>query len=103
MGCLDLNKITEILRLKEMGIFNYRQIGDSVGCSKTTVGEILARCKTSNLSYNDAVTMTTERLNELIYPESFGRKPTKDEPEWENIYQCLLKNRCLNLQYIWEE
>lgn len=103
MRCLDLNKITEILRLKEMCIFNYRQIGDSVGCSKTTVGEILSRCKDCNLTYDDAVTMTAERLNELIYPESFGRKPSKDEPEWEDIYQRLLKNRRLNLQFIWED
>lgn len=35
--------------------------------------------KECNLTYDDAVTMTAERLNELIYPESFGRKPSKDE------------------------
>lgn len=45
MRCLDYMKITEILRLKEMNIFNYRDIDQSVGCSKTTVGEILSRCK----------------------------------------------------------
>ena len=30
----DFMKITEILRLKEMGYFTYREIGTSVGCSK---------------------------------------------------------------------
>ena len=38
MRCLEAMKITEILRLKEMGYFTYREIGESVGCSKTTVG-----------------------------------------------------------------
>lgn len=55
-------KITEILRLKEMNTFTYRQIADSVGCSKTTVGEILAQCKECNLTYADAVNMTAEYL-----------------------------------------
>ena len=34
MRCLDFMKITEILRLKEMNIFTYRDIAQSVGCSK---------------------------------------------------------------------
>ena len=42
MRCLEFMKIVEILRLKEMKIFTYRDIADSVGCSKTTVGDILS-------------------------------------------------------------
>lgn len=103
MRCLEFMKITEILRLKEMNIFTYRQIADSVGCSKTTVGEILAKCKECNLTYADAVNMTADQINELIYPEAFGRKPSKAEPNWDEIYNRLKKNRRLNLQYIWEE
>lgn len=40
MRCLDVMKVTEILRLIEMGGLTFRQIGESIGCSKTTVGEI---------------------------------------------------------------
>ena len=47
MRCLDPVKVTEILRLSEMSTLKLtlRQIGKSVGCSKTTVGEIKTRCR----------------------------------------------------------
>ena len=102
MRCLEYMKITEILRLKEMNLFTYRDIGQSVGCSKTTVGDILARCKECGLTYNDAATMTQDEINQLIYPDSFGPKQVKDEPDWEQIHARLQSSRKINLQYIWE-
>lgn len=42
MKCLSYMNIIEILRLNEMQCFTQREIGKSVGCSKTTVGEILS-------------------------------------------------------------
>ena len=39
MRCLERMKVVEILRLKEMDMFTYRDIAASVNCSKTTVGE----------------------------------------------------------------
>ncbi len=74
MMSLNYMKITEILRLKEMNIFTYRDIGQSVGCSKTTVDEILTRCKECGLTYESASTITQSQLNELIYPDTFGPK-----------------------------
>lgn len=96
-------KITEILRLYEMQVFPYRQIGESVGCSKTTVGEIIKRYKECGLTYADAKELTQERLNELIYPDSFGPKQIKDEPDWEAVHKRLQSSKRINLQYIWEE
>ncbi len=89
MRCLEFMKITEILRLKEMNLFTYRDIAQSVGCSKTTVGDILSRCKACGLTYEDARSMTRGRINELVYPESFGPKQVKDEPDWEAIHARL--------------
>ena len=89
MRCLEHMKVIEILRLKELNIFTYQQIGSSVGCLKTTVGEILKRCKECGLTYSSAKKLTQERINELIYPDSFGPKITKDEPDWE-YYHCEL-------------
>ena len=102
MRCLDFMLITEILRLKEMNLFTYRDIAASVGCSKTTVGDILGRCKDCGLTYSSACTMTQDEINELVYPESFGPKQVKDEPDWESIHARLQSSRKLNLQYIWE-
>ena len=103
MRCLEFMKIVEILRLYEMRIFTMREIGASVGCSKTTVSEILARCRECGLSYEDAKDMSQSRINELIYPDSFGRKMVKEEPDWESIHKALQSSRRMNLQYIWEE
>ena len=103
MRCSEIMMITEILRLKEMNLFNYREIADSVGCSKTTVGEILSRCKDCSLTYNDTLSMTNEQIKELVYPDSFGRKQVKDTPDWESIHNRLLSSKRIGLQYIWEE
>ena len=102
MRCLQTMIITEILRLKEMNL-TLREIGESVGCSKTTVGEILSRCRECGLTYDNAVTLPPERIQELIYPDSFGRKQVKEEPDWAALHQRLMSSKRLNLQYIWEE
>lgn len=70
MRCLEPMKITEILRLREMEL-NLRDIAAAVDCSKTTVGEILNRCKDCGLTYEEATKLSSEKLNELIYPDSF--------------------------------
>ena len=103
MRCLEHMKVIEILRLKEMNLFTYRDIAASVDCSKTTVGEILSRCKKHGLTYADASHMTQEQINEIIYPESFGPRQVKDEPDWEAIHKRLTSSKRVNLQYIWEE
>ena len=46
--------------------------------------------------------MTQDEIDALVYPESFGPKQVKDEPDWENIHSRLQLSRKLNLQYIWE-
>lgn len=103
MRCLDHMKVAEILRLKEMNLFTYRDIAKSVGCSKTTVGEVLSRCKECGLTYSVAASMTQDEINTLVYPDSFGPKQVKEEPDWETIHARLQSSRKVNLQYIWEE
>ena len=102
MRCLDFMKITEILRLHEMNLFTYRDIAKSVGCSKTTVGDILSRCRECGLTYSGASSMSQDEINKLVYPESFGPKQVKEEPDWEHIHAKLQSSRKINLQYIWE-
>ena len=103
MRCLSYMNIIEILRLHEMHVFTQREIAASVGCSKTTVSDILAKCRECGLTYDDAKDMTQERINELIYPDSFGRKQVKEEPDWEYYHGKLQSSRRMNLQYIWTE
>ena len=44
-----------------------------------------------------------DEINQMIYPESFGPKQAKEEPDWETIHARLQSSRKVNLQYIWEE
>ena len=102
MRCLKSMNITEILRLREMEL-NLRDIADAVGCSKTTVGDILSKCKDCGLTFEEAEKLSPERINELIYPDSFGRKQSKDEPDWKSIYKRLTSGKRTNLFYIWDQ
>ncbi len=83
--------------------FTFREIVGATNVSKTSVGEIIARCKECGLPYEFACALTPERLNELIYPDSLGRKPVKNEPDWEAVHKRLLSSKRVNLQYIWQE
>lgn len=103
MRCLSYMNIIEILRLHEMQCFTQREIAASVGCSKTTVSELLSRCRACGLTYDDAQGMTQDRINELVYPDSFGPKQVKEEPDWEYYHAKLQSSSRMNLQYIWTE
>lgn len=46
--------------------------------------------------------MTQEQLNALIYPDAFGPKQVKNEPDWDHIHSRLQSSRKINLQDIWE-
>jgi len=102
MRCEEPVKIIEILRLREQG-YSQRDIASSVKCGKTTVSEVERRSRSYGLSYEKAAVMTNNELKALLYPDSFGSRFQKDEPEWKAIHQRLQTHKRLNLQYIWEE
>lgn len=100
-------KIIEILRLQEMG-FSQREIGDSIRCGKSTVGDIERRCKPCGLTYEAAQQMSEKEIKALIYPvECDGRD--RKEPDWPDVHARLNKRDSnghltrINLQYLWEE
>ena len=38
------------------------------------ITEVISRCKECGLTYEEAINLSPERIKELIYPDSFGRK-----------------------------
>lgn len=101
MRCENPMKILEILRLSEMG-YPQTKIKDSVKCARSTVGEILKRCREADLTLEKAQSLTPERITELLYPTAM-KKYTKPEPDYEYIYNELKKRPNLNLQFLWSE
>lgn len=94
-------KILEILRLSQMG-YPQTKIKDSVKCARSTVGEVLKRCRVVDLTFEKAQTMTAEEITALLYPAA-AKKYAKPEPDYEYIYNEIKKRPNLNLRFLWTE
>ena len=100
MRCEETMKILEILRLSEKG-HTQRDIAASIGCAKSTVGEILWRSRGVSLDYQQAQSLSSETLQERIYPTLKQRQSGKAQPNFAAIHTQL--NHChMNLQYLRE-
>jgi transposase len=93
-------KIVEILRLSEKGM-TQRAIGAVAGCGKSTVGDVLMRCKNSEVTYETAKKLSDDELTARLYPAN--KQPAAPEPDWKTIHEEMAKRPKLNLQYMWEE
>jgi len=94
-------KIVEMLRLRSLGL-SQRQIAQSSGCAKSTVGDTLKRCADVSLDYETAKTMSDEALQVLLYPKNANATRIPD-PDWDAVSKKLSRRKKLNLQYLWEE
>ena len=56
-------KVLEILRLYEMEQFTYKQIGEHAGVGKSTVGDVIKRCKEAGINYQKAQSMPVETIH----------------------------------------
>ncbi|KLU62630.1 integrase core domain protein [Peptococcaceae bacterium CEB3] len=101
MRCESPMKILEILRLSEMG-YPQTKIKESANCARSTVGEVLKRCREANLTFEKAQNMTTEEITALLYPAA-AKKYAKQEPNYEYIYNQIKKHPNLNLRFLWTE
>lgn len=48
---------------------------------RSTVDDIKRRCSRNGLTYSDAKDMSSNDINELVYPNFNGKKPAKDDPD----------------------
>jgi hypothetical protein len=101
MGRMSEMKIVEMLRLSEQGL-SHRQIAVGAGCGKTTVSKVLKLCKDKRVTHAAASQMTDEALQLVLYPES-PNNPDPDEPDWKAVHEERVRNKNLNLQFLWEE
>jgi len=94
--------VLEILRLTEMS-YSQRKIGESVKCSKSTVGDIQRRCREIGLDYSKAAELSDKEIKSLVYPLYSSRKVIKPDPDFESIQNALKQDSNKNLQYLWED
>ena len=90
----------EILRLKKLGL-NNSQIAQSLGCSRTTVIQVLSVAEEKGISYPLPEDLSDRKLSELLFP-SDRSKPEYKMPDYEYVHKELQKNG-VTLNLLWLE
>ena len=103
MRSTEQMKILEILRLYELDQFTYEQIGQHAGVGKSTVGDVIKRCKQADINYQKAQSMNTADLYAVLYPVKSGPKKVRAEPDFPRYHAEMQASRRKNLEYIWTE
>ena len=78
------------------------KIKDSVKCARSTVGEVLKRCREAGLTLENAQSMTPEGIYGLAVSGS-NKKLCQAGTYYKYIYNELKKRPNLNLQFLWSE
>lgn len=90
----------EILRLYSLGL-NKTQIAQSIGCSRTTVIQVLNVAEEKGVSYPLPEDLSDRKLSELLFP-SDRSKPEYKMPDYEYVHGELQKNG-VTLNLLWLE
>ena len=90
----------EILRLKKLGL-NNSQIAQSLGCSRTTVIQVLSVAEEKGISYPLPENLSDRKLSELLFP-SDRSKPEYKMPDYEYVHKELQKSG-VTLNLLWLE
>ena len=98
---LTVRKITDVLRLKEAG-FSARQIAESLGCARSTVGDTLSRASVAALTYEEAQELSEAELYARLYPGNTGSPRRRAEPDYEYLHRELRRDG-VTLQLLWVE
>ena len=100
---LEVRKIHDVLRLKEQG-FSGREIAQSLGCARSTVGDTLGRAEAASLSYADARDLSEGELYARLYPGNTGSSRRRIEPDYEFLHRELRRaDANVTLQQLWIE
>ena len=90
----------EILRLWALGLTRV-SIGEALGYSRNTVGEVLRRAKLKGVADGIPEGMSDRQLAELLYPEKLKPKNTR-MPDYEKVHRELGR-KGVRLTLLWDE
>ncbi len=100
---LPMRKITEVLRLDAAGM-SARQIATSIGVSKTTVSDYLARAKKVGISWPLEEGLDDEVIEARLFcapvPPAVVNRPV---PDWPRLHKELKSRRHVTLRLLWLE
>ena len=102
MKRVSMRKIKEALRLSSLGL-STRQIGQSLGLSRSTVHDYLFRARGVGLDWSQSESIGEEELEQRLFPSLISsRYKSLVEPDYGLIHQEL-KRPGVTLALLWEE
>ena len=82
-----MRKVREVLRLKHALGVSERQIANTVGVSRSTVGEYLRRAAVIGISWPMLEGMDDGELERRLFtPPTFDEKPARPLPDWMQVH-----------------
>ncbi len=101
MSKISMRKISEILRQRHDLKRSYRDIGNSLNISISTIAEYLSRAKAAGLSW-PLPTLSEEELYAKLFLPAEKSSSKKTPPNWEWAHQELRK-KGVTLLLLWRE
>jgi transposase len=86
------------MRISNIDISN----SPTVNCSRTTLIELFRKCDAAELDYVQAVRMTDQELDRLVYPQSQQSKVKIPDPDFSYYQDQLEQHTNLNLKFLWQ-
>ena len=100
---LEVRKIHDVLRLNQQG-FSQREIAQSLGCARSTVGDTLSRAEAAGLTYASARDLSDAEIYGRLYPGNTGSLRRRIEPDYEFVHRELRRpDANVTLQQLWIE
>ncbi|ALT77387.1 IS21 family transposase [Paucibacter sp. KCTC 42545] len=99
---VTMSKIRHTLQLLHSGKLSQRQIGTSLGISKSTVSEIASYARVAGLDWNAAQALSDAELQGRLYRPAVARQSRHLEPDYATLH-IELKRPGVTLQLLWEE
>jgi len=98
-----MRKISEVLRLGAAGL-SAREIATSVGASKTTVADYLARARGCGITWPLPVGLDEAALEAKLFPPNTALvAASRPVPDWREVNRELKRRRHVTLKLLWLE
>lgn len=101
---LSMRKIREILRLKYYCNSSIREISQSCGIGRGTVGDYLNRAKVAGISWPIPDELTDISLEQRLFPSTAPRTSlTRITPDFQEVHKELQSRKHVTLNLLWQE
>jgi transposase len=98
-----MRKISEVLRLSAAGL-SAREIASSIGTSKTTVSDYLARARGRDISWPLPEGLDEAALEKRLFPPNTASvAASRPVPDWREVRRELKRRRHVTLRLLWLE